>query len=359
MNRIQVKNAPMLLPAAAFAGGSLTAFHLSSLSLSLWIALAVLGLALRRPSGVWTACFSLGVLAAAVRLGLPERPLTGVDLERPIEALVRIEGHWVPDAEDARGARGESGWSAPARLLRLKQDIAVTQPPVDLAVHLSGAEEPPPYGSTLRVKGYLSRSAGFANRTAVPPGPWRLHVKSRLLLSTEEPPGMLATLSGSLRRRVDRAYGAIGSANRGSGEALARALLLGDASGLPLAWTRGLRVAGIYHLTSVSGLHVALVAGAVWLLAGWLPRGVRLVLMLAVVTAYVLLVGPFPALIRSAVMALLAVLALLVERPPSPANGLAWAVILLVLDSPEVVLAVGFQLTVAATVAILLVAPPL
>jgi len=350
----------MLLPAAAFAGGSLTAFHLSSLPLSLWIALAVLGFALRRPSGIWIACFSLGVLAAAVRLGLPERPLTGVDLERPVEALVRIEGHWVPDAPDARGAtRGESGWSAPARLLRLKQDIAVTQPPVDLAVHLPGSEDPPPYGSTLRVKGYLSRSAGFANRTAVPPGPWRLHVKSRLLLTTEEPPGLLAALSGSLRRRVDHAYTASGSATHGPGEALARALLLGDASGLPLAWTRGLRVAGIYHLTSVSGLHVALVAGAVWLLMGWLPRGVRLVLMLGVVTLYVLLVGPFPALIRSAVMALLAVLALLVERPPSPANGLAWAVILLVLDSPEVVLAVGFQLTVAATVAILVVAPPL
>src|SRR5882757_3581863 len=104
MFRIQRSEAPMLLPAAALAGGSLVAFHLTSIPLPLWIALAVLGLALRRPSGVWIACFSLGVLTAAVRLGLPERPLTGVNLERPVEALVRVEGHWVPDAQDTRGS---------------------------------------------------------------------------------------------------------------------------------------------------------------------------------------------------------------------------------------------------------------
>src|SRR5262249_50404120 len=156
-----------------------------------------------------------------------------------------------------------------------------------LAVHLPGPEDPPPYGSTLRLKGYLSRSAGFANRAAVPPGSWRLHVKSRLLMTVEETPGLLATLSGSLRRPVDHAYAATGNEEQ-PGKALARALVLGDVSGLPSGWTRGLRVAGVYHLLSVSGVHMALVAGAVWLLAGWLPRGARLVLMLAVIAVYVL-----------------------------------------------------------------------
>jgi competence protein ComEC len=351
----------MLFPAAALAGGSLLAFHLAILSIPLWIALAFLGLALRRPAGIWTAFFAFGVLTAAVRLDLPERPLAGIDLERPVEAVVRVEGHWVSDDRGDRSGRGESGWSAPARILRLKQDVRVTVPPVDLAFHIPGAEEPPPYGSMLRVKGYLARSPGFANRTPVPPGPWRLHVKSRRLLSFEEPPGLIASLSGALRRRVDRAFAAAGSESGGrrQGKSLARALVLGDVSGFPLAWKRGLRVTGIYHLMSVSGLHVALVAGAVWLLGGWLPRSLRLLLMLAAITVYLLLVGPFPPLVRSAVMGLLAVLALLLERPPSPANGLAWAVILLVLDSPDVVLSTGFRLTVSATAAILVVAPPL
>lgn len=346
----------MLFPAAALAAGSLLAFHLTFVSPSLWILLAVLGLALRRLSGVCLAFLALGVVTAAVRLDLPARPLAGLDRERPVEAVVRIEGHWTPDLEE------DGGWSAPARILRLKQDLRVTVPPVDLSLHIPGAAEPPPYGSSLRVKGYLARSAGFANRTAVPPGPWRLRVKSRLLMTAEGPPGPIAALSGALRRRVDRAFReagpAIGSEDPGQqGKSLARALVLGDVSGLPLAWKRGLRVTGIYHLMSVSGVHVALVAGVVLLLAGWLPRSARLLLMLAAIAAYLLVVGPYPALVRSAVMGLLAVLALLIERPPSPANGLAWAVILMVLGDPDVVRSPAFQLTVSATVGLIVVAP--
>jgi competence protein ComEC len=135
--------------------------------------------------------------------------------------------------------------------------------------------------------------------------------------------------------------------------------VLGDASTFPLEWKRGLRVTGLYHLLSVSGVHVALVAGAVWLLAGWSPRVLRLVLMLAAIALYLLLVGPLPALVRAAVMGFLAVTALLAERPPAAVNALGWAVILLVLERPDIVLSVAFQLTVSATAGLLLLGPPL
>ncbi len=100
--------------------------------------------------------------------------------------------------------------------------------------------------------------------------------------------------------------------------------MLGDAGELPVDWKRGLRVAGVYHLLSVSGVHVVLVLGAAWLLGSFLPRWPRLALMLAVSALYVLLVGPLPALLRSALMAWLAVLALLAERPPPPPTPWAW-----------------------------------
>jgi competence protein ComEC len=79
--------------------------------------------------------------------------------------------------------------------------------------------------------------------------------------------------------------------------------------------------------------------------------------MLGVSALYLLLVGPLPALVRSAVMAWLAVLALLAERPPAAANALGWAVILLLLDRPEETLSLAFQLTVVATAGLLLIAP--
>jgi competence protein ComEC len=53
-------------------------------------------------------------------------------------------------------------------------------------------------------------------------------------------------------------------------------------------------------------------------------------------------------------MALLAVAALFLERPPAAANALGWAVVLLVLNRPEVVRLASFRLTVAATAGILL-----
>ncbi|MFL6193828.1 MAG: DNA internalization-related competence protein ComEC/Rec2 [Thermoanaerobaculia bacterium] len=346
---MELRNAPMLLPAAGFAAGTLLAFqasHLPVVSLSL---LVLAGLALRRRAGVVLAFAALGALLAAVRLGLPVDPMDRLERDRPVEATLEVSGHWTADDE---------GWSAPAEIRRLRQGDRAWAPPVEVVLHLPDPETPPPaFGSLVRAKGYLTRSPGFANRVAVPPGPWRLRVKSRQLLELESPPGAVARLSGAIRTRVEEAYRAAGSESHG--KALARALVLGDATGLPLEWKRGLRVTGVYHLMSVSGVHVALVAGLVWLLAGRFPRALRLLLMLAAIALYLLLVGPLPALVRSAVMAALAVLALLAERPPAAPNALGWAVILLILDRPDVVLSPAFQLTVSATAGLLLLAPPL
>ena len=343
----------MLLPSVAFAGGALLAFQLPYLPALLFGLLALLGFALRRRAGTCLAFAALGLLTAAVRLDLPHGPVAGLAVERPVEATVRVAGHWTPDDE---------GWSAPARVLRLRQGSRVTRPELEVTVHVPDPEErPPAFGSVLRIKGYLARSSGFANRVPVPPGPWRLRAKSRALMELERGPGGVAWLSGVLRRRVEAAYGAAGPESGGArqGKALARALVLGDASGLPLEWKRGLRSTGVYHLLSVSGVHVALVAGAIWFLAGWLPRSLRLLLTLSSLGLYLLLVGPLPALLRAAVMGLLAVLALLAERPPAAANALGWSVLLLVAHQPDLVLNPAFQLTASATAGLLVAAPPL
>jgi len=350
---MELRNAPMLLPAAAFAAGVLLAFQASYLPVAPLAILALLALALGRRTGTCLAFSSLGLLAAVLRLDLPHGPTESLNLDSPVEAVVQVAGHWTAD---------EEGWSAPSRVLRLRQGDRVELPPLEVILHLPDPEElPPAFGSALRVKGYLTRSPGFANRRPVPPGPWRLRVKSRRLMELETPPGAVARLSGFLRRRIEQAYRTAGPESGGNrqGKALARALVLGDATDFPLEWKRGLRVTGVYHLMSVSGVHVALVAGAVWLLGGWLPRRLRLASMLSAILLYLLLVGPLPALVRAAVMGSLVIAALLAERPPAAANALGWAVILLLLDRPETALSPAFQLTVAATAGLLLLAPHL
>ncbi|HEX5758517.1 MAG TPA: ComEC/Rec2 family competence protein [Thermoanaerobaculia bacterium] len=346
--RLDLRGTPMLLPAAALAAGAVLAFRLAWLPVPLLALLTAAGVALGRRTGWCLAAFAVGLISATVGAGLPQGRPMGLDGGRPVELVARVAGHWTRD---------EEGWSAPARALRWRQDEKVAAAPFDLFLHLPDEEEPPPFGATLRAKGYLRRSPGFANAARVPPGPWRLRLKSRLLLREEAPPGALAAMSGRVRRRAERAFAAAGRET--SGKALARALVLGDPSAVPLAWKRGLRVAGVSHVLSVSGLHLALLAGAVLLAGVWLPRRVRLVLLLPVLAGYLLLVGPLAPLVRSAVMALLAVAALLVHRPPAPANALGWAVALLVLHQPAVVQDPSFQLSVSATAGLLLVAPPL
>jgi competence protein ComEC len=348
---------PILIPALALAAGASLAPLAPDTSMVLLAALSVLGLALRRRTGVVLACLAVGALAGRLHPG-PADSLAGLDLERPVTARVRLTGHATPEAATDPGE--DSGWSVPTELLRAEQGAAVAAPELPLLLRLPGAEPPPSLGATLRVRGEIRRSSGYANREPIPPGPWRMRLKSRLLMEVEAPPGWAAALSASLRRRADIAFRAAGPESAGKG--LARALVLGDVGGMPETWKRGLRVTGLYHLLSVSGVHVAIVAGVIWrlgLLLPGAPRALRLLATLGAIVLYLLLVGPQPALIRSAVMGALAILALLAERPPAAANALGWAIALLVLDRPEVVGEPSFQLTAAATLGILTIAPAL
>ncbi|HZF07825.1 MAG TPA: DNA internalization-related competence protein ComEC/Rec2 [Thermoanaerobaculia bacterium] len=355
---MNIQSAPLLVPAAALAAGAWLALQLPFLPLPLLVLLAALGLAWGRRAGPPLAALAAGMLVAAATHGLPARPERRIDPGRPAEVSARVSGHWRPD---------EEGWSAPARVLSLAQGERIEVGGVsglEIVVHLPGPEAPPPYGSRLALRGYLHRSPGFANRVPVPPGPWRMRLKSRLLLRVEEGPGPLDRLSSRLRVRVEEAYAAAAptAGPESPGLALARALVLGDPSHLPLAWRRGLAATGLTHLLSVSGLHVALVAALALILGGLLPRPLRRLRPLpaaVAVGAYLLLVGPHPALLRASLMALLALLSLALERPPAAANGLGWAVALLVLWDPAVVERPAFALSAAAAAGVVLLSPPL
>src|SRR4051794_12908816 len=147
---MDIRTAPMLLPAASFAAGSRLAFELPYLPVPLLTALALLALALRRAPATCLAFLSLGLLVATVRLGLPADPVAALVRESPVEAVIVVAGHWAGD---------DDGWSAPARVLRLRQGDRVASPALDVIVHLPDAETAPPsFGSTLRLRGYLSRS---------------------------------------------------------------------------------------------------------------------------------------------------------------------------------------------------------
>lgn len=340
------------------------------------VALALLGVAVAsgasatrrrarwgRLSGLLLATLALVFLNGHLR-GAPPRHVP--DPERPVTAWVETTGHW---------RRLGNVWSAAVTARGMEQGRRVWTRPLEAYLHVAGEGEPPPLGARLRVKGYLSRPAPLGNPPPRPPGPWRFKVKTWRLVTPVGEPGPVAALAGGLRRRVEAGLEAAGrarprperfeAAGRDDGGPprpalglpLVRALVLGDASGVPPRVVRGLRRSGLAHLLAVSGLHVGLAAALALLGARALPRRGRLLAALVAVGLYLLVVGPRPSLLRASVMACLVVAALLLERPPSATNALGVAAAGLALHRPEAVTELGFQLSVGATAGLLLLGP--
>ncbi len=143
------------------------------------------------------------------------------------------------------------------------------------------------------------------------------------------------------------------------------ALAVGDESGItPWQWELLNRV-GISHLMSISGSHIGLVAGIVFGLVwiGW-SRSPRLVLRwpatraaaLATIlgaSAYTLLSGLSVPAQRSCLMAAVAMIALLLQRPAAPSRVLALALLAVLIADPGAPLLAGFWLSFGAVAVIL------
>jgi competence protein ComEC len=147
----------------------------------------------------------------------------------------------------------------------------------------------------------------------------------------------------------------------GDGGALLTGLAIGDDAGVAERLAEAMTSTSLSHLTAVSGANCAVVIGAALLLSAALgmPRLVRLGVAAGMLVAFVVLVTPQPSVVRAAVMAALALLALAVDRPIRGVSLLALAMTVVLAVDPWASREVGFVLSVLATAGLLLVAEPL
>src|SRR5262245_23500716 len=138
-------------------------------------------------------------------------------------------------------------------------------------------------------------------------------------------------------------------------------LVLGDASKLDPVTTRAFQTTGLGHLLVVSGENVAMVLAPVMAFAGALKIGPvgRFGLGIGVVVLFVVLTGAEPSVLRAGTMACLALLGILLGKPRTTGTVLAAAVLALLILDPWLVYAIGFQLSVAATAGMVVVATPI
>lgn len=132
---------------------------------------------------------------------------------------------------------------------------------------------------------------------------------------------------------------------------LADALLLGNRSLLARDEADRFLVTGTIHILSISGLHVGLIALALFGIVRWLPvpRPVALLVVASCTGLYMVLVRAETPVVRATVLVWLACGAAAAGRHPASLTGLAVAAVVVLVRRPSDVLEVGPQLSFLAT----------
>ena len=142
-------------------------------------------------------------------------------------------------------------------------------------------------------------------------------------------------------------------------EPFVRAVTLNETSGMtPEDWT-DFREAGVIHVVSASGLHVGILAAAVWLALGFTPidRRYRLLILLLLVGVYAAAAGLRPPMIRAWIMAAFLGGAYFFRRDADGLSALAGASLLILLLDPPALWDIGFALSVVSLAALIMFGP--
>ena len=153
----------------------------------------------------------------------------------------------------------------------------------------------------------------------------------------------------------------------GQDGAFTAAILTGDRSGIDRSVEAALRASSLYHIVSISGLHMTLLAAAVFamiryglalvprLALNWPLKKIAAVVALAAGAAYLIISGSEVPAQRSYIMTATVLAAVLLDRPALTLRAVALAALIVLMLAPESLMQPGFQMSFAATIALVAV----
>ena len=133
----------------------------------------------------------------------------------------------------------------------------------------------------------------------------------------------------------------------------AKALLLGDTTGLDYQTDTALKISGVRHVVAVSGLHISILFGLISTLT-FRKRYLTALLGLPVLALFTAVAGFTPSVVRACIMMALMMLATLLEKEYDGPTALAFAVLVLLAVNPLAVTSVSLQLSAASVAGIFL-----
>jgi len=149
----------------------------------------------------------------------------------------------------------------------------------------------------------------------------------------------------------------IGNTIDGQSAALLKGLLLGSRGDIDVDVKDAFARAGVIHVLAVSGLHVGFILALVLGLFSFLriPNPFRTILVIFVLFFYALLTGFKVPVVRASIMASVFLFGYLLQRRSNPVNSIAAAGLIVLAVNPLQLFQVGFQLSFAAVLGILLI----
>jgi competence protein ComEC len=143
---------------------------------------------------------------------------------------------------------------------------------------------------------------------------------------------------------------------------LLMALLFGEKTELSKEISTNYTQAGIIHVLAISGLHIALIYGIIlWLTKPLLrvKKGKLYIFLISlwILWLYAILAGFSASIVRAAVMFSVVALAKILNRQANIYNSLAVSALLLLVYNPNYLFDVGFQLSFAAVLSIVIFQP--
>lgn len=310
------------------------------------------------PAALLALAFALGLTVAQGRA----LAVAGPVLERPT-AAVMVEGKVVFAEPLAAGARiaiehptvaGLAAAATPVRV-RLRLGSAAGLPEVGTRVAVRAKLMPPPEPAApgaydFRRQAWFERLGGVGYAI----GP--------VTTVAAADPSDFHDAVARLRAKVTARLMAVVGGEEG---AVAAALVPGEQNAVPPGLLAAYRDSGIAHLLSISGLHMSMVAGLVFVgvrgLLALIPaialrfpvKKWTAAVALGAAFGYLLLSGASVPSQRSFLMVGLVLVAVLLDRTAISMRTVAWAAVAVLLWQPEAVVGPSFQMSFGAVVALI------
>lgn len=356
-----------------FAGGIVSYFALADepdARLAVALLLGAIGLFLaakHAPLGVCIGgallAFASGFATAKLRTDLARAPVLTHEL-RYVGVTGFVEAHELRDKGRARITLRvlSVGDLEPEQLpYRLRVSLPAknaSNTRIGDVVTLRATLQPPPepiepggfdfarqaWFARLGATGYATSKVASLNEARTPP--WDLAVWARV-------DALRAAVNGRIRAALPGETGEI-----------AAALITGERGGISEEVTQAMRDSGLAHILSISGLHMAVMAGTVF----WLVRALLALLpglalrypikkwaaasALAAASFYLALSGAAVPTVRSWIMMGIVLIAVMLDRPALTMRNVALAALAILIFSPESLFDPSFEMSFAAVIAL-------